>query len=154
MEDKTRILIVDDDILAANLVEARILHRFPNTVIDATVNPKDLGDYDIYLIDNEFNGVELALSLARTLRFDHPEALIIGFSGTLNGTLLKDLLNAGCNGACDKSSTEDFETMLDLIEQYHERRAASGGKGILGVVKSMASLLREWNQRLDRLEVK
>ena len=153
MTRKIRTLVVDDDVLAARMVEARLLHRFPRMVIESTTQPTDLGNYDIYLIDNDFNGTELGLSLARTIRADHPDALVVAFSGTLTGDLLKRLLNAGCNGACDKSSIEDLDTMLELIAPFVERGETRDG-GVIGVLRSMTGLLREWNQRLDRLETK
>ncbi len=151
MQRKIRTLVVDDDVLAARLVEARLLQQFPEMVIESTTNPTALGSHDVYLIDNDFNGTKLGSSLARTLRADYPESLIIAFSGTLDGDLLKTLINAGCNGACEKSSADDFNTMLEMIEKFTAQSQEEAG-GIFGVLKSMTGLLREWNQRLDRME--
>ena len=120
--------------------------------IDTTSSPAHAGDYDIYVFGTDFDGVPLGLSLARTLRHDRPKALIIATSDNYDGDLLKALLNAGCNGACDKGSPDDLDTLLELVGAHVEK---IGGRrdGITGVLRSMTNLLREWNQPFDRRSV-
>lgn len=149
-----RTLVVDDDDLSARMVAARLAREFPAMVVDTTCDPGALGAYDVYLIDNEFDGEARGTSLARTIRREHPEALVVALSGTLDAPTLKALVNAGCHGACDKGDDQDFATLLDLIRSFLTRVAVgrAPGRGFLGVLRSMTELLRQWNERLDQLE--
>jgi DNA-binding NarL/FixJ family response regulator len=156
MSRTARTLVIDDDILVARMVGLRLASKFPGMRVDATTDPKILSNYDIYLIDNDFNGVPLGTALARRIRNEHPDSLVIALSSTLDAEILKDLLNAGCHGACDKGSDEDFETLIALIRRFLDTRRAGdeSGRGFLGVLRSMTELLRHWNRRLDRLETR
>ena len=156
MSRTARTLVIDDDILVARMVGLRLASKFPGMRIDATTDPGILSNYDIYLIDNDFGGVPLGTALARRIRNEHPESLVIALSSTLDAEILKNLLNSGCHGACDKGNDEDFATLIELIREFLETRKDSekDGRGFLGVLRSMTELLRHWNRRLDRLETR
>lgn len=151
MGSKTRVLILDDDELALGVLKMKLSVAFPDMHVDVTTDPAQVGTHDIFLIDNEFEGVVLGPALGREARRRNPDALIVAFSSTLDKDALKGLLNAGCDGACDKSDPADFERLVEIIRNYTQR-AKTQAKGLGGVFRSMAELLRLWNGRLDQLE--
>ena len=123
MPPAMKALIVDDDIWAVRLVEGMLNQCFPDLAVEGRNEPNTEGEFDIYFIDNDFNGTPLATELASRIRTAHPDALIIAFSGTLNADLLKDLINAGCNGACDKSTPSDLPRAMDITREYIDAAA-------------------------------
>jgi DNA-binding NarL/FixJ family response regulator len=151
MVSSIRILVVDDDELALAMLRRRLSARFPDLAIETTTNPTGLGKHDAFLIDNEFGGVVLGPTLGRELRQANPDALIVAFSSTLDADSLKGLLNAGCDGACDKSDPADFERLCEILCDY-QLKARTQHKGVGSVLRSMADLLRMWNSRLDLME--
>lgn len=151
MAHTIRTLVVDDDELALDMLKRRLGKSFPDMEIDTTTDPSHVGTHDIFLIDNDFDGVALGPSLGREMRRANPDALIVAFSSTLDADSLKGLLNAGCDGACDKSDPADFERLCEIMQDYMSR-AKTQNKGVGGVLRSMAELLRMWNGRLEKLE--
>ena len=151
MACKTRVLILDDDELALALLKMKLGVAFPDMDIETTTDPAAVGTHDIFLIDNEFDGVVLGPTLGREARRLNPEALIVAFSSTLDTVALKGLLNAGCDGACDKSDPEDFDRLVAIMRNY-AACMRSRARGIGGVMRSMVDLLRLWNGRLDKWE--
>src|SRR5262249_17493069 len=101
-EPRLRALLLDDDPYALEFLRAILAERYPGLDIDVRTEPDPTGEYDLYLLDDDFEGVRLAGKLARRIRAQRPEALILAFSASLDGQTLKDLLGAGCNGVCDK----------------------------------------------------
>ena len=99
MAQSIRTLVVDDDELALDMLKRRLGKTFPDMEIDVTTDPAVKGTHDIFLIDNDFDGVILGPSLGREMRRANPDALIVAFSSTLDAGSLKGLLNAGCDGA-------------------------------------------------------
>jgi len=151
MAQTIRTLVIDDDELALQMLKARLSTSFPEMEVDVTTDPAVQGTHDIFLIDNDFDGVALGPSLGREMRRTNPDALIVAFSSTLDADSLKGLLNAGCDGACDKSDPADFERLCEIMNDYMSH-AKTQTKGVGGVLRSMAELLRLWNGRLDTLE--
>ena len=121
------------------------------------MTPDPTGDFDLYFLDDDFEGVRLAGRLARRIRAQRPEAVILAFSASLDMTTLKELLNAGCNGVCDKKVPEDMPHMLEALdrcmEEIEDRRQAPPanltGRFILNTFKE---LFQEWNKRLESQE--
>ena len=149
-----RALIVDDDPHAAEMLATRLRHEIPTLDITLADRPEPAAGHDIYLIDNDFDGIKLGTRLAKELRAVSPEALIVAFSGTLDAKTLKELLNAGCNGACEKGDDHDFATLVTLAKQVGKEKPRNGesGNGLVHVMRSLADLLKQWNNRLDRME--
>jgi DNA-binding NarL/FixJ family response regulator len=157
MANGLRALLLDDDPYALEFLQAVLAERYPGLSIDARNEPDPTGEYDVYLLDDDFEGVRLAGKLARRIRAQRPEALILAFSASLDRATLKELLGAGCNGVCDKRVPADLPEMLAALdrclEELDERRR-SPPPDLSGryLVKTFRALLREWNTRLDGQE--
>ncbi|MEM7248654.1 MAG: response regulator [Acidobacteriota bacterium] len=148
-----RVLILDDDPWARRMLRSGLEARFPNVEIEEREDPDYSGDHEVFFIDNDFGGDRVATELARNIRTAHPESLIIAFSGTLDHEVLKDLINAGCNGACDKSQPADLVRALSITNAYLENAASQAKQnrrgGLIAAMDSIRHLLHEWNTRLD-----
>ena len=150
-------LLLDDDPYALEFLRAILSERYPGLKIDVRSEPDPTGEYDLYLLDDDFEGVRLAGKLARRIRAQRPEALILAFSASLDGQTLKELLGAGCNGVCDKRVPADLPEMLsaldrcvsELEEQRSEPPSDLSGRYL---VKTFRALFQAWNQRLDDQE--
>ena len=147
-------LLLDDDPYALEFLRAILSERYPGLEIDTRSEPDPTGEYDLYLLDDDFEGVRLAGKLARRIRAQRPEALILAFSASLDGPTLKELLGAGCNGVCDKRVPADLPEMLAALdrcmEELEERRAEPPSD-LSGryLVKTFRELFQQWNRRLD-----
>src|SRR6185369_8257118 len=78
---RPRALLVDDDPMALEHLELVLSSRFP---------------------DHDFEGELMAGELARQIRARGKPATVVAFSGHLDVETLKRLINAGCDGACEK----------------------------------------------------
>lgn len=150
-------LLLDDDEYALELLRAILLERYPELQIDMRLNPDPSGAYDFYFLDDDFEGVRLAGRLARRIRAQRPEAVVLAFSASLDAPTLKELLNAGCHGVCDKKVPTDLPEMLAAVDrcmlEIEEQRARprsdlSGGY----VIRTFRELFGEWNRRLESQE--
>jgi len=156
-ETGLKALLLDDDPYALEFLRAILSERYPGLRIDVRTEPDPTGEYDLYLLDDDFEGVRLAGKLARRIRAQRPEALILAFSASLDGRTLKDLLGAGCNGVCDKRVPADLPEMLaaldrcmgELEEQRSEPPSDLSGRYL---VKTFHELFRAWNRRLEEQE--
>ncbi len=122
-----RVLLIDDDIDIHKMFGAQFRHRFPKLKLDTSLEPQVGGAYDVFVIDNQFTEGKMAESLAQSIRKEHPEAVIIAHSATLDVRTLKSLLNKGCSGACEKGNPEDLEVLFKLIEKCAEEKAKRSG---------------------------
>ena len=156
-DSRPRALLLDDDPYALEFLRAILTERYPGLAIDVRTEPDPTGEYDLYLLDDDFEGVRLAGKLARRIRAQRPEALILAFSASLDGHTLKELLGAGCNGVCDKRVPGDLPEMLAALDRCLrelEERHAEPPSDLSGryLVKTFRELFRAWNQRLDDQE--
>lgn len=156
-EKQLRALLLDDDEYALELLQAILLERYPSLVVEKRLSPDPTGDFDLYFLDDDFEGVRLAGRLARRIRAQRPDAVILAFSASLDLGTLKELLNAGCNGVCDKKVPSDMPRMLEAldrcIEELAELRAAPPDK-VSGrfILNTLRELFQEWNRRLESQE--
>ena len=150
-------LLLDDDPYALEFLRAVLQERYPGLAVDVRTEPDPTGEYDVYLLDDDFEGVRLAGKLARRIRAQRPEALILAFSASLDGRTLRELLGAGCNGVCDKRVPSDLPEMLaaldrcllEIRELHSEPPSDLSGRYL---VKTFRALFRAWNRRLDEQE--
>lgn len=152
-----RALLLDDEPIFLQVLETQLTSEVEGLVIEKRETPDPSGEFDIYFIDNEFDGVPCAAHLAHEIRAKAPEALVIAFSGTLDAGVLKELLNAGCNGVCDKAVASDLPYALRAARKFAEDRLReatepAGPVGFLGAIRAISELLKEWNSRLDSQE--
>lgn len=147
-------LLLDDDEYALDFLQAVLAERYPELGIEKRLDPDPAGEFDLYFLDDDFEGVRLAGRLARRIRAQRPQAVILAFSASLDRETLKELLNAGCNGVCDKKVPADMPQMLEALDRciaaLEERRqrppASFSGRNL---VRTFRELFREWNQRLE-----
>ena len=116
-------LVIDDDIWSLRMISGMLSQCFPDLHIDSREEPDASGDYDLFFIDNDFNGRALAADLATDIRQRHPDALVVAISSCLDSELLHTLINLGCNGACDKSNPADLPRAMEIVKAYIESRA-------------------------------
>jgi len=150
---RPRALLVDDDPMALEHLELLLSSRFPDLEITTRTTPDVSGDYDFYFIDNDFEGELMAGTLAREIRSRQKEATVIAFSGRLDVETLKRLINAGCDGACEKGVPTSWRPILALVEKRlaemveSHRRAAGAFGGVKHAAGSIRDLLEQWNER-------
>lgn len=150
-------LLLDDDPYALEFLRAVLSERYPGLEIHARSEPDPTGEYDLYLLDDDFEGERLAGKLARRIRAQRPEALILAFSASLDERTLKELLGAGCNGVCDKRVPGDLPEMLATLDRcmselMQEQGAPPGDLSTRYLVNTFRDLFRAWNRRLDSQE--
>jgi DNA-binding NarL/FixJ family response regulator len=151
-----RALLLDDDPFFAAGFRRRFRLAFPDVVLETRTEPRVEGNFDLYFLDNEFEGEVMAERLLNEVRVVSPDAVVIAVSASLDAAVLKSLLNLGCNGACDKSKASDLDEMFRMLRriishrQLEQSRRSSGG--LMSAIRSITDLLREWNARLDSKE--
>lgn len=146
-----RILVTHDDAQLAHDVAERLRHAFPDMVVVTSEDPNAFGyEFDVFAIDCRARG----LDELRLLRAEAPDALFLAFTDGLDRDGLKALVNAGVDGVFDGEHAADVDALLGHVRTWiTRRREAPDTGGVLGVMRSMADLVRQWNRRLDRLEV-
>jgi DNA-binding NarL/FixJ family response regulator len=150
MNKTPKALVIDDDQDAAEWLVYQLQTRFPGMHTELRLSPSITGTFDLYFIDNDFHGTSLAGALAEAVRDQHPHALIVAFSARLDNPTLKQLVNAGCDGAFDKSNPAEVAQMLSIVEAYLQRiNQETRPGGFFSAVRSIRDLLREWNRRLE-----
>lgn len=149
-----RALLLDDDEYALELLQAILSERYPGLAVEKRLTPDPSGEFDLYFLDDDFEGVRLAGRLARRIRARHPDAVILAFSASLDIKTLKELLNAGCNGVCDKKVPTDMPRMLEALDRCVEeigRRRNAPPLNLSGrfLLNTFRELFQEWNKRLE-----
>jgi DNA-binding NtrC family response regulator len=149
------ILILDDDPVFLKLLELRINRRFPDITVDIRQHPVAVGIYDIYILDNDFQGRPLAADLAEEIKKTQPLSLVLALSGALCNSTLKRLINCGCNGAFDKSAPSEIDELLLVIDQHLKNQQSnisknrSGSRYVMDTARSISTLIQDWNRRLE-----
>lgn len=154
MQLKPRILIVDDDQDASEFLVFRLREAVPDVHIETRSEPDVSGGFDIYLLDNDFGGERHAGQLARRIRRVQRDALVIAFSAYLDAESLKQLINAGCDGACEKHEPVEVDQLMEVVRSFvaswtSNNKPQRSRKGLVETILSITELLREWNRRLD-----
>ena len=149
------ILILDDDPVLLKLLEVKILTRYPDALVETRKKPVAVGFYDVYILDNDFQGRSLAADLAEEIKNNQPHSMVVALSGTLCNQTLKRLVNCGCDGAFDKSDPAELDLLMKSLDQYLQNFQDSsidrkpGGPGLLETARSISNLIRDWNHRLE-----
>lgn len=147
-----RALLLDDDEYALDFLEAILRDRYPGLALERRLEPSPEGEFDLYFLDDDFEGVRLAGELARRIRRDRPGAIVLAFSASLDASTLKELLGAGCNGVCDKKVPRDLPEMLATLDRCVEQMEARRDQRPDSMLRTFRELFREWNRRLERQE--
>src|SRR5690606_37660203 len=124
---------------------------FPDVIVITSDEPAAYGfDFDVFVVDCRSRGTDEL----RLLRAEAPAALFLGFVDGLDRDGVKALVNAGVEGVFDGGLPRDHDELVGRIRSVLTRDSAKQDtSGVLGVMRSMADLVRQWNRRLDRLEV-
>ena len=150
MPQAIQALILDDDENASALLEFHLSERFPEIKISTSSSPTPLPGYDIYFVDNDFNGEAHIIEVVSQLRRQNPESLCVAFSACLERGTLKQLVNAGCDHVCEKGFQRDLDRTLDLVEDFIRKQSSSRKEvGVMSTIHSIADLFREWNRRME-----
>ncbi|MEE2890661.1 MAG: hypothetical protein VX766_00830 [Pseudomonadota bacterium] len=149
--DPLRIAIIDDDPFVAAHLKIALSEHLPSAEVFTVEEPVAPAGYDVYVIDNDFGGRQFGGELADRVRAVAPDALIVAYSAELDSIFLRRLMRGGARDAYDKASLEDREALVqEIVEEYERRRI--GGKRRRrsgGTIAAVASLMREWNVRLN-----
>lgn len=150
---RPRALLVDDDPMALEHLELLLSSRFPDLEITTRRAPDVTGEFDFFFLDNDFEGELMAGKLAREIRRREQRATVVAFSGRLDIETLKRLINAGCDGACEKGVPSSWRPILALVEKRlaemvdsHKRQAGAFG-GVKHAAGSIRDILEAWNER-------
>jgi hypothetical protein len=81
-------LILDDDPAILMLLEKELTERHPDLEVACRAEPHLDDKYDVYILDNDFDGVERCAEMAERIRIANPDSLIIAFSSCLNVPML------------------------------------------------------------------
>jgi DNA-binding NarL/FixJ family response regulator len=160
MNNLPAILILDDDPVMLNLLALRLNKRFPDLRVETQQEPMAIGTYDIYILDNDFQGRPLAADLAEQIKRQQPDSLVLALSGTLCATTLKRLLNCGCDGAFDKSIPSDVDLLIATISEHVNNPNQSSIKKrepqarVVETARAIAGLIQDWNRRLELEETR
>jgi hypothetical protein len=139
------------------LLEEKLNARFPELSIVSSAEPVLHDDFDVYIIDNDFNGVECCADAVERARIANPASLIVSFSSHLNVPTLKRLIDHGCDAVFEKGRPEELENLIASVGTYfaggHPGYAkAQPGRRTNGLVRELTTLVSSWNDRLTHLE--
>jgi len=151
---QAKMLVIDDDPVVTTVFKAHLSSIYENVQIDTVNEPKAIPSYDIYFIDNDFNGEHLACELIEQIREVEPQTLIVALSRTVNLNTLQKLMNLGCNAIYNKRDLQQSADARMVISNYIsflEKQSANGeNRNVFSnTVSSLFELLGEWNKRLS-----
>jgi len=149
-----RTLILDDDEWALRLIRYVLEESLPGVEIEERQSPDISGDFDIYVVDNDFGGTRRAAEIVPSIREQSPDALVVAFSATLDRATLKTLLNAGCNAAFEKGRPDDLDALSRVARDYLQstRERSEPRRGVVESARVIRDLIQEWNERLSQEE--
>ena len=152
MSMQHKLLIMDDDLHYSGMLALRLRRYFPEIKVSSISNGNCINGYDIYILDNDFNGEKKGAALAEELREKEPTSLIIILSATLEKSMLIRLVNCHAAGVFDKGELTELEPLFELIEDYIAKPAL----GVLPqqgeettIFSGISSVLSQWNKRLE-----
>lgn len=147
-------LLIDDDPVVTTVFKAHLNGSFPNALVEAINQPQAVPGFDVYFVDNDFDGEHLACDLITEIRQVEPQALIVALSSTVNLDTLQKLMNLGCNAIYSKRDPQASADARSVISNYlailEKQNATSQSRGAFSsTVASLFELLGEWNRRLS-----
>lgn len=150
---KFRALIMDDNPIITAVMQEHLKVFFPSIVSSVAHEPTVLPDFDIYFVDNDFEGEHRGISLVRQIRDISPNALVVALSNTLNVEEFSKMMNQGCNLSYDKrnpmNSTAAREVINNYLDLLKEQMIAQSKNKLQRAISSVQHLLSTWNNRLN-----
>ena len=149
MTDKRIAIVEDDPFVVAHLKNA-LERRMPDVSVVGVLEPVAPAGFDVYIVDREFGGDSHGRDVVQRIRAISPGSLVLAYSAHLDREHLRELLREGCEGAFDKGSLEELDSMIGIVESYFATDRAGGTvvRGVGNTVRAIGGLLREWNLRL------
>jgi|GEM_PF-1315244 len=148
-----KFLIMDDDTVVTSVFKAHLGAHFPWVKIHVSNQPIAEPGYDVYFIDNNFDGKHLAAILIDQIRQLEPQALIVTLSATLDLNALRQLVNLGCNAVYSKQAPIESSDARRVIGNYlgiidRQLTDSENRNSFSDTVSSLFQLLDAWNRRL------
>ena len=151
---RPKILVLDDDPIVTTIISQHLKVTFPTATVSVSNRPVVEPGFNIYFIDNDFDGEQMAASLLDDVRECAPHALVVAMSTTLNLDDLQSLVNRGCNVVYNKRRPQDSKDAQEVIEKYisilEESHLQKRKTDFIDLLRSIKELLKQWNQRLSR----
>ena len=152
MRRTPKILIVDDDEFFCRMLSLKLRRTFPYACVSMRTDAAAHTGYDVYIIDNDFDGICQGAKIAETLSKSAPKALIAMMSGSLDQQTLMRLVNCQASGVFDKGEEQDIERLTALIDahfaslQLAETQAQAAGS----TLGELTRFIEGWNERLNK----
>lgn len=148
--NEMKIAIIDDDPFVVGHLKSALAQRLPDADVVGIVEPVAPAGFDVYIVDKEFDGDSRGQDVVQRIRAFAPGSLVLAYSAHLDREFLRALLREGCEGAFDKGSLEELDSMIDMIETHlaNDRSQAIAVRGLGNTVRAISGLLHEWNLRL------
>lgn len=150
-----RMLILDDDPIVSAVVKHHLRLEFPEVAIDTCAEAEARPGYDVYFLDNDFGGRQMAVGLLAEVRNVAPHALIVALSNTLDVDVMSRMMNGGCNAIYNKRDLSASSEARDVISTYLSivsmQRSRAEGNSVSNVMSSMRQLIDSWNRRLSNV---
>ncbi len=151
---KPKMVILDDDPIVTTVIREHIQTCYPIAEVRAYNEPVIKGGYDVYFVDNDFNGKRLASILVSQIREISPNALVVALSSTLDLDELRRLVNQGCNVVYNKRFPQKSQDAREVIDNYikvlRENQGFQKRGRFIDLLGSLRSLLDQWNVRLNK----
>ena len=146
-----RIAVVDDDPFVVAHLKSALEQRIPDIDVVGIIEPVAPVGFDVYIVDKDFDGDNRGQDVVNRIRSLSPQSLVLAYSAHLDREFLRGLLREGCEGAFDKGSLEELDSMISIIESHFSSTGPQefSIRGVGNTVRAISGLLREWNLRLD-----
>lgn len=155
LDTEIKVLIMDDNPIITAVMEEHLRVFFPSMKTSITHEPDAKANFDIYFVDNDFDGEHKGTDLVKEIREIAPNSLIVALSNTLDLEELSEMLNHGCNLIYDKRNPISSKSAREVIQNYlnllEEQKIQSNKNKLQGAVQSIQHLLSSWNSRLNTL---
>lgn len=147
-----RIAVVDDDPFVVAHLKSALERRIADVEVVGIIEPVAPVGFDVYIVDKDFDGDNRGQDVVNRIRSISPRSLVLAYSAHLDREFLRGLLREGCEGAFDKGSLEELDSMINIIEAHFSSSEPQefSIQGVGNTVRAISGLLREWNLRLDK----
>jgi CheY-like chemotaxis protein len=149
-----RILVLDDSLVHCKAMAAKLQTLIVACHVDTTCEPLAPPGYDVYIVDNEFDGKECAQELVRSIKMHSPSALIILCSSSMDYAKLSRAMNKGADAIIDKTRYEDFLDTLEIITEYLNALRSCGKRlgpisQMNATVRSIREVISQWSAHME-----
>jgi len=146
-----RLAIVDDDPFTVGILKNALCKKFPDLEIAGIADPVAPAGFDVYIVGKDFEGNSAGADVVRRIRSISPDSLVLAYSAQLDSEFLREMIHERCDAAFDKGRLEDLASMTKKIERHLAtgQTAEQTVTGFKSTLKSITSLMREWNMRIS-----